>query len=339
MSLWTGLFWLLVAGVGQGAFPLPMKYARAWKWEHLWFWYSAIAFFVLPLATAAATVPRLADVYARLPATPLVQTAGFGVAWGIGSVFFGLGIDSLGMTLGFPIMTGLTTALGALIPMAILTPEIILQRHGVLTMAGNVVTIAGVAVCAVAGDRRDRQLGRKLTNSILGPPRSFAVALTICILSGVLSAMFNFGYAFGANITEAAMALGATRDNAVNAVWLVMLPAGGVMNAAYCGHLFRKNRSAALLFRGAGLADWGGAAAMALLWTGSVVVYGWGANALGRLGATLGWSLWNAILITTTVLCGLLTGEWRGVSGRPLAWLWAGILILIAGMFVLGAGA
>ena len=71
------------------------------------------------------------------------------------------------------------------------------------------------------------QLGRTLTSSILGPQRSFPVALTICILSGVLSAMFNFGYAFGGKITQAAIALGSTPDNAVNAIWLVMLPAGG----------------------------------------------------------------------------------------------------------------
>ena len=73
-------------------------------------------------------------------------------------------------------------------------------------------------------------------------------------------------------------------------------------------------------------------------WTGSVVIYGWGANALGRLGPTLGWSLRNAILIATTVICGLLTREWEGVRGGPLYWLWGGLALLVAGTFVLGAG-
>ena len=26
-----GLFWILIAGIGQGAFTLPMKYTRGWK--------------------------------------------------------------------------------------------------------------------------------------------------------------------------------------------------------------------------------------------------------------------------------------------------------------------
>ena len=334
----TGLFWLVAAGVGQGVFPLPMKFTRNWKWEHLWLWYSVLAFFVLPLLMAALTVPQLVEVYRTPPARSILMIAGFGLAWGIGSVFFGLGLDALGMTLGFPIMTGLTTALGGLIPMAILTPELLLRRNGLLTMAGNVVTIAGVAVCAVAGDRRDRQLGRKVTNSMLGPGRSFASALTICILSGVFSAMFNFGYAFGSPVTGAAMSWGATRDSANNALWLVVLPAGGFANVLYCAYLLRRNHSHGALFCGDPVRDWMSAVWMAALWSGSVVIYGWGANAWGKLGATLGWSLWNAVLITSTVVCGIILHEWDGVRGRPRTLLWIGISILVAGMFVLGAG-
>ena len=337
MTVYIALFWLVLAGLTQGAFPLPMKYTRNWAWEHLWFWYATIAFFVLPVVVAVATVPHLPAVFhAALPGA-LWMTALFGLTWGIGSVLFGLGIDALGMTLGFPIMTGLTTALGALIPMAILTPGVLLERNGLLTIAGNVVTIAGVAVSAVAGERRDKQLGRTETQSILGPRRTFTAALLICIASGVLSAMFNFGYAFGTPITNAAVALGATPDNATNALWLVMLPAGGVVNLLYCGYLARRNRTAARFVHGTAR-DWTSAGTMAVMWTGSVILYGWGANGLGKLGATVGWSLWNSILITTTVVCGLATGEWRGAHGTPVRMLWISVLVLIAGMIILGAG-
>ena len=337
MNRYLAIFWLIAAGIVQGAFPLPMKYTRRWAFEHLWFWYSLVAFFVLPVLMAVATVPSLGTVLHAATGRTLLAIVGFGVTWGFGSVLFGLGIDALGMTLGFPIMTGLTTALGALIPMAILTPGLLLARNGVLTIAGNVVTIGGVVVSARAGEQRDRQLGRKETESILGPRRTFATALTICIASGVLSAMFNFGYAFGTPLTQTATEFGATADNATNAVWLVMLPAGGIINLVYCIYLAKRNGSTKTFFRGAAR-DWGSAVSMAAMWTGSVVLYGWGANGLGKLGATVGWSLWNAILITTTVLCGLATGEWRGAHGAPLRMLWASVALLIAGMFILGAG-
>ncbi len=333
----AGLFWLFLAGVMQGAFPLPMKFAGKWKWEHVWGWYSLLAFIILPVVIAWTTVPHVADVLRiAAPLPVLFRLILFGVLWGVGSVLYGLGIDALGMALGFSIMTALTTALGALVPLAVLTPDLLFQRGGLFLIAGNVITIAGVAVCAHAGALRDREASVE-SGPVLAVRRSFPVALAICIIAGSLSAAFNFGYAFGDPVAKAARASGATADDALNAVWLVMLPAGGVVNLLYCGYLARKNRS---LFRfGQGrLMEWSGGAIMAFLWTGSVVVYGWGANALGPLGPTLGWSLWNAILIAATVVCGVATHEWKGASGRPLKWLSAGIAVLIAGTFVLGLG-
>jgi drug/metabolite transporter (DMT)-like permease len=325
-----GLGWILVAGVTQGAFVLPMKYTRVWKWEHLWFWYSVIAFFILPLAVALVTVPNLGQVFANASARGFLMVALFGLGWGAGSIFFGLGVDAM--------MTGLYTALGALVPLVILTPDLVFRRTGLMVILGNLITAAGVVVCAVAGDRRDRILGNKATAGVIGPKRSFPVALTICILCGILSASLNFGYAFGADIMNVARSFGATRDNAVNAMWLVLIPAGGVLNVGYCLHLLHKNNSWSRLVSQATAIDWIGVWVMSVLWTGSVIIYGWGANYLGRLGPSLGWSLWNAILIATTFVCGLLTREWDGVRGRPLRLLFAGIGLLILGMFALGLG-
>ena len=253
-------------------------------------------------------------------------------------MFFGLGVDALGMALGFSIMTALYTALGAFIPLAVLTPDEVFERHGLVIIAGNLVTVFGVALCAVAGDRRAKLLGSGPSLGMIGPKRSFATAMTICVLSGILSAAFNFGYAFCNDLIGTAARLGATKDNAVGAMWLVLVPTGGVVNVAYCVFLLRRNRSWGRLIAESAGVDWLGVCVMGLLWTGSVFVYGWGANDLGRLGATLGWSLWNAVLIATTFICGLLTREWKGVHGRPLQMLYLGIAVMVAGMFVLGLG-
>src|SRR4051812_12446923 len=125
-----GLFWILVASVTQGAFTLPMKFVRRWKWEHLWLAYSVIAFFLLPWLLALWTVPRLGAVYSACATGVLWITALFGVGWGAGSVFFGLGVDALGMALGFSMMTGIYTAVGALVPMLVLTPDLLWTRNG-----------------------------------------------------------------------------------------------------------------------------------------------------------------------------------------------------------------
>ncbi len=335
----VGLIWILAAGAGQGSFTLPMKFVRHWKWEHLWMVYSLMAFILLPLVITILTVPSLGEVYGKSPGRVIWMAALFGAAWGVGSVFFGLGVDALGMALGFSIMTGLYTALGALIPLIALTPDLVWTRDGLLIIAGNEVTIAGVIICAVAGDERDKQLGGQGLNAgALNPRRSFAVGLAICIAAGVFSAAFNFSYAFGKPIAETAQELGASPKNALNALWLIALPAGGIINIGYCLHLVQRRRTWTLLWRRTAASDWLMAAVMAALWTGSVIIYGWGADLMGRLGPSLGWSLWNAFLILTTLICGLLTREWAGASASSLRWLTSGIAVLILGAALLGMG-
>src|SRR5262249_50557924 len=263
----VGLIWILAAGAGQGSFTLPMKFMRRWKWEHVWLVYSFFAFILLPLVIAILTVPSLGEVYAKSPARVIWMAALFGGAWGVGSVFFGLGVDALGMALGFSIMTGLYTALGALIPLLALTPDLVWTRDGLFIVAGNAVTIAGVAVCAVAGDRRDKQAGGAGASAEgRNPGVSFATGLAICIAAGVFSAAFNFSYAFGKPIAETAQGLGATPKNALNALWLIALPAGGIVNIVYCLHLARRRKTWALLWRGTAAADWLYAAAVAVFW-------------------------------------------------------------------------
>ena len=203
-------------------------------------------------------------------------------------------------------------------------------------IVGNAITIAGVAVCAVAG--RERTSNRRTAFRRSGCPPFLSGGTRHLHRRRWFSAMFNFGYAFGSPIIETATALGSTPANALNAIWLIELAAGGVINLGYCWYLLNRNRSWALL-GGTNARDWSGVWMMALLWTASVVFYGVGRHLSGVLGPTLGWSLWNAILILTTMACGVLTGEWDGARGRPMAWLVAGVSIVIVGMFVLGMSA
>lgn len=333
-----GLLWILIAGIGQGSFTLPMKFLRRWGWEHLWLYYSLIAFYILPLAIALWTVPELWRVYETAPANIILLTALFGLGWGAGSVFFGLGVDALGMALGFSMMTGLYTALGALIPMLILTPDLLWSESGFYIIAGNAVTIIGVAILGVAGEERERMMGAKVAPGTLNPKLPFWVGMAICIASGVLSAAFNFSYAFGKPIADVAHQLGAAEGNGLNAIWLIALPAGGLINVGYCLYLLERRKTWSLLVGKTSALDWAHAVTMSVLWTGSVIVYGWGANYLGRLGPSLGWSLWNVFLIITTVICGLMTREWEGVTGRARRLLFIGIGFLLAATLLLGMG-
>jgi L-rhamnose-H+ transport protein len=333
-----GFFWLFVAGTTGGAFVLPMKFIRRWKWEHTWLVYSVLSFFVMLPVVALITVPKAWQVYQACSARVLLIVILNGAGWGAGSVLFGLGVDALGMALGFSMMTGIYTALGTLVPLVVLTPDLVWTQNGLLIIAGNFVTIVGVVLCAVAGDVRNKQTKQAEVETQLGIKFSFPVALTICVLAGIFSAMLNFAFAFGGPMIDAARQLGYSKDDGANVLWLLAIVAGGILNVGYCFYLFQRNKNWSMLWRNTVPWDWFHTTMMAILWTVSLFVYGWGANDLGRLGPALGWSLWNAILILTTFACGWLTNEWKGSPRKAIRLLLGGVALLIVATVLLGMG-
>src|SRR5258708_29499136 len=96
-----GLALLLVAGIMNASFTLPMKFTRTWGWENTWLAWSIFALILLPPVVTALTVPRLGDVYPDAGLGPIVLAATFGVGWAVAQVSSGLAVESRGDRLTF----------------------------------------------------------------------------------------------------------------------------------------------------------------------------------------------------------------------------------------------
>lgn len=98
----AGISLVIIAAVLQGVFMLPMSRTRQWAWEHNWLAFSLTGMLVCNWVLTLILLPSPALIYAAVPGHELVLLAGFGLAWGVGCVLFGLGMDMLGLTLGSP---------------------------------------------------------------------------------------------------------------------------------------------------------------------------------------------------------------------------------------------
>src|SRR5579871_5787516 len=119
----VGLALVLLGGLLQGTFTLPMKRMPGWRWENTWLVYSIAGMIVLPWLLTWASIPHALDILRQSPDSLLFKVAIFGFGWGVGSVFFGLGIAAVGMGLGFAIILGLTASIGSLLPLLVLDPS------------------------------------------------------------------------------------------------------------------------------------------------------------------------------------------------------------------------
>src|SRR5579863_10382420 len=102
-----GLFFIVLGGAMEGSFSLPLKYTPKWEWENTWGACSLLALLLVPWPLALLTVPNLWEVFRAASSSALVDALVFGAGWGIGGIFFGLGLDALGMSLGLSLMMGL----------------------------------------------------------------------------------------------------------------------------------------------------------------------------------------------------------------------------------------
>ncbi len=336
MSVSGGVLLSLLAGVLNGSFATPTKYAARWKWENLWAIWAVVAFFVVPWILAIATVPHLFVVYETASARTLLSIIGWGAGYGIAAVCFGLGVEAIGIALNFAIALGLSTAIGSLVPLITLHPEQLVTRKGVAVEAGIAIVLLGIVMCAVAGRAKERQMLQGTGLSVQDANRTrFKVGLAFAIVAGVGSPFVNFGLAFGGPLLSLAAAQGATAASQANVIWPVLLTSTLIPYLAYCAYLWRKNNSLSLYaVRGTGH-YWLLGALMGVLWMSSIAIFGTASAAMAGMGPVLGWPLFMSAIIVVSNAWGLATGEWRGVHRETLAIVSAGMVLLVLGFCTL----
>ena len=324
----SGIATLMIAGVMNASFTIPMKYARKWAWENTWLAWTVFALVVLPFAAALITIPNLWMVYHSATLDTILEVSGFGAGWGVAQVFFGLAVDMIGITLAFSIVLGTSAAVGSLIPMVSLHREHLKSAAGFAVLGSIALVLLGVTLCAVAGRLRERPSAQSIS-----PQQRTSQGLLLAILCGLGASSMNLGVAFGTPLVEVARSFGASGLNATNAVWLPLLLAGSVPNVVYCVWLMKRNRSGSRY--GEGYSHWGLATMMAVFWFGSTLLYGLAVSELGSWGPILGWPLFMSLIVIAATTLGMFTGEWKGSGRLPIRIQWTGVTVLVSAIFVL----
>jgi L-rhamnose-H+ transport protein len=337
-SLAVGVILAIVAGIINGSFPAPVKYAKVWKWENIWSVWAVFGMVVFPWVVVLLTIPNPWDVYHGVATKSVLLMIGFGIGFGLAQIFFGLGIAAIGMALNFAIAIGLSTVLGSLVPLLAHQRATIFTRQGAMIFLGLLLMLVGIVGCAVAGKMKDKRLeaADPRPRESAAVAMSFGAGLFICFLAGVGSPLINFGYAFGTPLLARAAAQGASHSSQANVIWAPVVSAAFIPYMIYCIYLWKKNKTAGLFLAPGTGRNWFFGALMGLLWFGSTVIYGAVLARLGeQMGPILGWPLFMSAIIIASNVWGLATGEWRGAGSKALSSMFGSIFFLILGFVTL----
>eukprot|EP01147_Barroeca_monosierra_P002829 gene2829-8146_t len=374
-----GIVAIIAGGILSGLYTgtsllAPMKYIKGWTWENIWFLYAIYGLVLVPWITACFTIKDVVQVYQDAPAAAIAKATGMGVIWGVGSTLFGLGVHAVGNSLAFSIILGLTSGLGAAIPLVSLHPSDVSSKEGISTWVGLGIIIIGLIFVGKAGQMKEKEQYQLLemtpvledciterqsiqdqhngysnqedtispSAKSVSPRPSFAIGLVICLFSGLFSPALNFGLTFGSDIKDTAAKLGTPSYLANNATWALVVGGGFIANAIWCAAKMTKSKTWKNFSSGAPnatpLRNAIIGAFSGTVWYGGNVLYGIGSDLIGDLGTVIGFPIFMSLMIITSSIAGYLSGEWYGTSKRTRWRMLMGLGFLVLAVAVMGVG-
>ena len=198
-----GVFLHWLGGLASGSFYVPYKGVKKWSWETYWLVGGFFSWIICPVFFASILTTDLAGVLREQTTSTLWWTYFFGVLWGFGGLTFGLTMRYLGMSLGMGVALGYCAAFGTLVPpifkqfmpslpVGASIGEIAQSTSGQVTLAGVGVCLVGIAIAALAGFTKEREMPEEQKKKVIRE-FDFKKGLLVATFSGIMSACFAFG--------------------------------------------------------------------------------------------------------------------------------------------------
>jgi L-rhamnose-H+ transport protein len=380
-----GVFFHWLGGLASGSFYVPYKGVKKWSWETYWLVGGIFSWVICPWLIAYIMTNNLFGVIAQQNASTLWWTYFFGVLWGVGGLTYGLTMRYLGLSLGTGVALGYCAAFGTLVPpiFKALTPNFFVfagsvsiinvaeSTSGQITLAGVGICLVGIAIAALAGYTKERQMPPEQKKNAI-KEFNFKKGILVATFCGVMSACFAFALQAGKSINAASLAAG-TKD-----IWTglpalpVLLLGGFTTNFIWCVLLNIKNGTGYQYLAshvklehahhgGTGnehapaevaasanpgnvdlkipvLPNYLFSALAGTTWYFQFFFYTMGAVQMGKYDFA-SWTLHMSSIIIFATMWGWIFHEWKGSSKRAHWLIAGGIATLILSTMVIGFGA
>jgi L-rhamnose-H+ transport protein len=271
----------------------------------------------------------------------MLKTFALGAAYGIGGTAFGIAIRYVGFSLTYAISVGISCVLGTLLP-----PLVKGELGNVLKNAGSdwlMIGIAmgtiGIILCGMAGRYKEIDLQNNKTDTSF----SLAKGLPICILAGILSAVYGFSIDQGQPLADVAAKYGAGNFQS-NVIYIFSNTGAFLSTALYCIYLHRKNNTFKEYSGGINSHNKAHlslnltmAALTGFLWYGQFFFYGLGHVRMGSYKFS-SWAIHMIMLVLFSSVAGLVLKEWMKSNPRTIRLLTIALSVLIAAVIIITYG-
>jgi L-rhamnose-H+ transport protein len=359
----ASIFFHAIGATAAACCYVPQKKVKGWSWQSYWLTQAAFCWLLLPIAGAFLTVPEFWLVVRDAPREAMLRSFLLGAAYGIGGTAFGVAIRYVGFSITYAAAIGVSTVMGTAhaiakgnttLADASANIHAFLARTGAnWVVLGIAVGVVGVVFCGIAGRWKERD--RAQADRAAPGNRNLFIGLALCLLAGVLSAVYGISLTEGAPIAKLAeqRAAGHTVlgiDAATfcsNAIYPFSNTGAFVTTALFCLFLHARHRTLSevmVLPEGEEKAslpvNWAMAILTGCLWYGQFFFYGFGHFYIMKVAGfeQTCWAIHMILLILLGTLMGVVFKEWKGCRARTHAALALALALLIAGKLLLDYG-
>ncbi len=359
----ASIFFHAIGATAAACCYVPQKRVRRWSWQSYWLTQAAFCWLLLPIAGAFLTVPDFWQVVQAAPRDAMLRSFLLGAAYGIGGTAFGVAIRYVGFSITYAAAIGISTVMGtayaiakgstALTDAAANINAFLSKAGATWVVLGITIGVVGVVFCGLAGRWKERdQL------SVNGTPPSshnLLVGLGLCLLAGILSAVYGISLTEGAPIARLAeqRATGHTVlgiDAATfcsNTIYPFSNSGAFLTTALYCLFLHARHRTLGEIValpegeeKASLPVNWGLALLTGCLWYGQFFFYGFGHFYIMKVAGfeQTCWAIHMILLILLGTLIGVVFKEWKGCKPHTYSVLALALGLLITGKLLLDYG-
>ena len=241
MEVINGVLYHAVGASSAALCYTPQKKVNGWAWQTYWLAQALVCWLILPIIVAILTIPQLMTVLEQAPGSAMYRSFFLGMAYGIGGTAFGIAIRYVGFSLTYAIAVGISCVLGTLLPPLMNgTMDEVLKSNGAgYIISGVVMGAVGIWFCGMAGRSKEKDIEKEKNNA---GQFSLAKGLPLCLLAGILSALYGFSLDQGQPIAEVAAQYGAGNFQG-NVIYIFSNSGAFVTTLLYCLYLHKKEKT------------------------------------------------------------------------------------------------
>jgi L-rhamnose-H+ transport protein len=361
--LMLSIFFHAIGAASAACCYVPQKRVKGWSWQTYWLTQAAFCWLILPIVGAFLTVPDYWQVIQTAPRDAMLRSFLLGAAYGIGGTAFGVAIRYVGFSVTYAAAIGVSTVVGTAYAIAkgdntalnaaANIAQFMAKQGAWWVVIGIAIGLVGVVFCGVAG--RWKENDHAPAGAAVKKGNLAFIGLGLCLLAGVLSAVYGISLTEGAPIAEVAAKFAAghrvlgidAETFCGNAIYPFSNSGAFLTTALYCLYLHRRHKTLGEMValpageEKASLSmNWAMAILTGCLWYGQFFFYGFGHFYIMKVAGfeQTCWAIHMILLILLGTLIGVVFKEWKGCRPRTHLTLGVAIALLITGKLVLDYG-